>query len=235
MLTIKAIAGTCYLQDLPVHLLYRATQLLDLHSQHNLFLCSPQLYSKWYLQFVNADSLWQFIRSCIDLIAATLSAGVCNSGSLCFVSEEFHYNVPEDIPLDSMFDAAFKFRPSGKPSTMMVTHWKVSPLKWAEMTKDQLWHYLLGLPRLMNALSGVSSANGVGYDILNALGQQLFTLLCSSNGSLQFVVRPKDGVSQDKGHLPELQVEHHVMSFATNGPELLHAWMVTSAVWTLPT
>ena len=134
--------GSCYLQDLPEHLLYQVTGLLDIYSQRNLFLCSSQLYSRWHLQIPDDNFVWRYIRSCIDLIAANVSSGLCVSASLSFVLSD----IITGKHSDTRFTAALKFRPSNRDSTMMVARCQYPrlPLKWIEMTKDQFWHCLVG-------------------------------------------------------------------------------------------
>ena len=121
-----------------------------------------------------------------------MSSGLCRSASLCFVLNDLSGQRP-----DRRFDAALKFRPSGRPSTMMIAQWHSAVqidwgqdpvLQWTEMTKDQFWHRLTALPeQMVDALFGIKSANGkVGFDDLKALGQQLFSLLSNSTGNLQF-------------------------------------------------
>ena len=103
-----------YCRQLPfarlASLLYQVTRHLDLHSQRNLCLCSPQLYYKWHLQIALNDSVWQFIQSCTEIIAETMSSGLCRSASLCYVLKALSGQRP-----DRGFDAALKFRPPGRP------------------------------------------------------------------------------------------------------------------------
>ena len=80
------IAGTCHLQELPDPLLYQVTSHLDVYTQRNLFLCSSQLYKTWHLQVAGDDSMWQFIRARVDLIAASTGFPVYTYGSLCFIT-----------------------------------------------------------------------------------------------------------------------------------------------------
>lgn len=165
-----------------MHLLYQVTRHLDLYSQRNLFLCSTQLYNKWHLHIATDNTVWRYIQSCIDIIAANISSGICSSASLCLTLKEL-----SGREQNRRFDAALKFCPSGRPSTMMIACWPPSlqlqgigrlypDLQWTEMTKDQFWHRLAALPaRVAHALFEIASANKAGCDDLKAQGQQLCT------------------------------------------------------------
>ena len=214
-LELCKIAGACYLHDLPVQLLYQVTRHLDVQSQRNLFLCSSQLYSRWHLQVANGDSVWQFIRNCIDITAKSVSSGICTSASLTFDL------LCEDLQ-DRQYHTVISFWPSGRASTIRIAGRKaiwpdvILQSNWTEMTTDQFWHRLVGLPEhVKNPFFSIKSADGAGHDDIKALGQQLFTLLCSSNGILQFDVLLPAGDAQGEQH--RLIVGHQVPYVHCNG------------------
>lgn len=76
---------------------------------------------------------------------------------------------------------------------------------------DQFWHHLLGLSEpVVDAVFGIESAKEANYDDLVSLGQQLFSLLCSSSGDLQFDVPETPGVGGWSDQLTSLKVQHHM-------------------------
>lgn len=171
------------------------TGRLDPRSQRNLFVCSSQLYSKWHLQIDSSDTEWQFKRSCIDIIAANIPTGIRANLLLCWKKRR---------------ERAIKFRPSGR-DTMQVAFCKnpydraFMQSRWKEMTKDQFWHHLLGMPECMgNALFGIKSEAGAESDDISAVGQDLFELLCSSNGNLHLAGPLAAGAVQGEWDWPKL-------------------------------
>lgn len=61
-----------------LHLLYKIAKILDLRSQHSLFLSSSQLSGNWQLHMPD-DVHWQFIRPCINVMEKASAEGVCDS------------------------------------------------------------------------------------------------------------------------------------------------------------
>ena len=195
------------MQELPDPLLYQVTCHLDLYTQHNLFLCSSQLYKRWHLQVANDDSKWQFIKTCVDLIAVNTGVpGLCTYGSLRFITKQFGSSIFQQDKQARALAATIKFRPSSGESTMMISC-AYSNTNWIQMTKGQFWHRLTGLAEVEDAVLKLTLAGESGCERLYALQQQLLKLLCSSNGRLQISVPENSGAAREEQHLTQLQVD----------------------------
>ncbi|KAL3134972.1 hypothetical protein ABBQ32_007931 [Trebouxia sp. C0010 RCD-2024] len=129
-----------------------------------------------------------------------------------------------------------KFRPSCK-DTMQVAFCK-NPYdrafvqsRWKEMTKDQFWHHLLGMPECMgSALFGIRSEAGAEFDDISPSGQQLFGLLCSSNGNLHLAGPLAAGAVQGEWYWPKL-VQHWLPRVSKDGSVSGNTyWLINGAM-----
>ena len=151
-------AGECSIQDLPVHTIHEVTKRLDLYSQRNLFLCSPHFYRMWQLHIAKDDKTWHDMHDCINLIETSLQAGACDKALLTIYG------------LSRAPAAIIVFHPSSTKSTFMISSVQT---KSTEMTKDQFWHHLIGLPNLRDVNLQLISKMGARHDGLKAFAKQI--------------------------------------------------------------
>ena len=212
------------MQHLPTDLLYQVTRHLDLHSQRSVFLCSSRLYRRWHLQIADDDSVWQFIRNCLDLVS---DPSVCTSGCLCLIPRDFDMETVDWKGGDRIAHTTVKFRPSGKDSSCMVSRWPALPQRssqWTEMIKERFWHCLTALPKVADALLDISSMDGARYDDLQALGRQFFRLLCINNGTLRFDLHRQAKKPRNPSCSSQLVVTHAM--HVEHGVNLSNLWQI---------
>lgn len=189
----NVVAGTCPLQELPLHLLYKISRQLDLNSQRDLFMCSSQLYSRWQVHIPDHHQ-WQFVRQGLDVLDKA--------------ANDSHQSTRGQIKLH------FEARPpcfigcvrSGVSSTFRLyspSQNTKSTLEWSNMTQDKLWHRLTGSPDLAfaNFLCEVESpGHEPKSDQLKVVAKQCFNFLCTSKGFLTFCMeglRESDSEEQE--------------------------------------
>ena len=181
-------AGACALISLPLDLLHKITQSLDLRSQRNLFLCSCHLYSKWQL-YIPDDLHWRFVQPCIDLFETASGNSICDGITLAFSGTSTCWYITCQSQQQSR---QFNLKHSAITSSGSRS---ARETDWSGMTKDQLWHRLTGAPDLASAeLSCTSHLDLLPRsDGLKALAQQTFDLLCTAKGLLLIVMKGLKG------------------------------------------
>ena len=129
------------MQALPVEVLHKISQSLDLRSQRDLFLCSKHLYSNWCLQLSGCSLQWQFVSKCINIVAKALADGTHGTADVYFHAE-------------CGWHASLCIEPS-YTRTLLRAKWSEHSLayqpNYSTMPIDCLWHHLSGIPSLKYA------------------------------------------------------------------------------------
>ena len=117
----------------------------------------------WQLHVAKGDSKWPFVQDYINLIEASLQAGACDKACLTLYGS-------------GRAPAAILFQPSSTRTAWMVSslHSTAAQTKSTEMTKDQFWHHLTGLPELRDVHLILTSDQGASHAGLKALAKQMF-------------------------------------------------------------
>lgn len=200
MCEVACLVAGSTLDTLHEPLLREVTKYLDLHSQRNLYMTGPWLYSHWRMQTLPQDSHWHFLNWCLDQMPQMLPEDG-RHGTLSYIMLELSDQRAVKVEL-IMAGSGYKLTMQhhvgfAHACQCMRCQQKACP-SCICLTKDQVFHRLLGGPLVTRAFMHFStprpdSSVSLGVQQFWALAKHLLCLLGDSgHGAVQFVVDDPD-------------------------------------------